>query len=315
MKDIEIILIDDNSKDDSIEIISRYMEKDKRIILIENKENRKILFSKSIGALKSRGKYIIELDQDDMFINDFAFDMLYNETEINNDNIIRFEVIYGNMFHKPKLNNLGIKVKIYKQPELRFFMFKINKGLLWGNIIKADLYKKVIYNLWPIIINYQIIFQEDYLITFFLLIHTQKFKQIDKKLLFHFKNKKSASNRHKTNSEYYLSVIFIGIIYYDYYFTLSPQDLKIMINYIYFLKNDFKKIKILYPSIFNYYFGKILTNNKLLDKDKDKIKKYFDIPENCDSYKYLTINKSLILNNFPFKNAKNIPKKYNIKFK
>ena len=231
MKDIEIILVDDNSKDDSIEIISRYKDKDRRIILIENKENRKILFSKSIGALKSRGKYIIELDQDDMFINNYAFDLLYSETEINNDNITRFEVIFGKKFHRPNLNNLK-KTKIYKQPKLRFFMFKINKGLLWGNIIRADLYKKVIYNLWPFIINYQIIFQEDYLITFFLLIHTQKFEQIDEKLLFHFYHKKSASSGHKTKSEYYLSVIFVGIIYYDYYFILFPQDLQIILLFL-----------------------------------------------------------------------------------
>ena len=104
----------------------------------------------------------------------------------------------------------------------------------------------------------------------------------------------------------------MGIIYYDYYFILFPQDLQIMINYIYFLKKDFKKIKLLYPAIFNYYFGKILTNNKLSDIDKDKIKRYFEIPENCDSYKYLPFNKSFILNKLPLKNAGNKSKKYNI---
>ena len=81
MNDIEIIIVDDNSKDNSIKIIHKFMEKDKRIRLIENKTNRKILYSKSIGALNSKGKYIIELDQDDMFIREDAFDIIYNESE------------------------------------------------------------------------------------------------------------------------------------------------------------------------------------------------------------------------------------------
>ena len=69
------------------------MEEDKRIKLIENKNRRKILFSKSIGALNSKGKYIIELDQDDMFFRDDAFDIIYSESEINNLDFLSFEFI------------------------------------------------------------------------------------------------------------------------------------------------------------------------------------------------------------------------------
>ena len=77
-KDIEIILVDDNSSDDSVKIIQGFMKKDKRIKLIENKENRRILFCKSIGALNSKGKYIIEVDQDDMIFRNDALAILYN---------------------------------------------------------------------------------------------------------------------------------------------------------------------------------------------------------------------------------------------
>ena len=56
MKDIEIILIDDCSTDNSLTIIEKYMKEDERINLIKNIENRKILYSKSIAALNSHGK-------------------------------------------------------------------------------------------------------------------------------------------------------------------------------------------------------------------------------------------------------------------
>ena len=62
MKDIEIILIDDFSTDNTLIIIEEYMENDKRIRLIKNNRNKKILYSKSIGALNSIGEYIIQLD-------------------------------------------------------------------------------------------------------------------------------------------------------------------------------------------------------------------------------------------------------------
>ena len=57
MKDIEIILIDDCSTDNSLTIIEMYMKEDERIRLIKNIENRKILYSKSFSALNSKGKY------------------------------------------------------------------------------------------------------------------------------------------------------------------------------------------------------------------------------------------------------------------
>ena len=57
MKDIEIILIDDASRDESFKLMNTYKIEDQRIRLIKNPDNRKILYSKSIAALNSNGKY------------------------------------------------------------------------------------------------------------------------------------------------------------------------------------------------------------------------------------------------------------------
>ena len=95
MKDIEIIIIDDNSNDDSIEIIRNYMKNDKRIKLIKNNENRRILFCKSIGALNSKGKYIIEIDQDDLLIKENAFDIIYKESIKYQLDLLHFHYIAG----------------------------------------------------------------------------------------------------------------------------------------------------------------------------------------------------------------------------
>ena len=247
-KDIEIIMVDDNSNDDSLKIIRNYIQKDKRIKLIENKENRRILFSKSLAALNSRGKYIIEIDQDDMFTRDDVFDILYYESEKYELDILHFNFTFGkSSFDKTKLDNYLEKENIDIQPKLKFYQFKENLYLLWGNLIKTDLYKKVIYNLWPIIINYKIIFQEDFLITFFILIYAQKSKHLNNIFYYYFVNLNQASKGHQNNPQFLTSVVFVGIIFYDYYIKSNPQDFQIIINYIDLNKHHFKKIQILYP--------------------------------------------------------------------
>ena len=259
MKDIEIIIIDDHSTDNSIDLI-------------------------------------IELDQDDMFIRNDAFNILYKIGENENLDLLHFNFIAGkNVFHLPFIFNSRKRFYIQKQPELKNSLFTKNSNLLWGYLIKTNLYKKVIYNLWPIIINYKIIFQEDFLITFFMLIYAQKFLNIKYRLYFYHLHKASASNEFRSNPEYYLSVIFAGIIFYEYYLDFNFQDFQIIINYINLTINDFKMIQLLYQPLFNYFFGKILSNKQILTQDKNYIMNFFNITENCDSYKYLNKKENIIL--------------------
>ena len=298
MKSTEIIIVDDNSNDDSIKIIKNYMKKDKRIKLIKNKVNKRILFCKSIGALNSKGKYIIELDQDDMFITDAAFDIMINESEKYDSDLLSFEFISGNnAFTKiRKINNFHEnKNVILQQPDLKHTIFKTNNCLLWRHLIRANLYKKVIYHLWSIIINYKIIFQEDFLITFFLYIYAKKLLQIEKKLFFHFKNKESTSNNYENNSEYFLSILFAGNIFFDYYFDYHPNDTPIIMNYIYFLIPHLENAKKLHKSFFNYFFRKIMRNNYLTIENKIWLMKTFNITENFHYYNYVNINKTYFL--------------------
>ena len=67
--DIEILMVDDASTDDSPNIIKNLQNEDKRIKIIKNKKNRGALYSKSIGILKASGMYTMILDSDDLFSN------------------------------------------------------------------------------------------------------------------------------------------------------------------------------------------------------------------------------------------------------
>jgi cellulose synthase/poly-beta-1,6-N-acetylglucosamine synthase-like glycosyltransferase len=81
MIDIEIILINDFSTDNSSQIIKEIKKTDSRLLIINNNKNMGILYSRCIGVLKSRGAYILNLDHDDMFFDEDVFDKLYQSTE------------------------------------------------------------------------------------------------------------------------------------------------------------------------------------------------------------------------------------------
>ena len=54
-KDFELILIDDSSVDESVELIKKCQKYDKRIKLIKNKVNKGTFASRNLGILKSKG--------------------------------------------------------------------------------------------------------------------------------------------------------------------------------------------------------------------------------------------------------------------
>ena len=92
-KDVEIIMIDDCSKDNSVNLIKELMIKDPRIILYQNKENRGMLYTKTRGVLHAKGKYVMILDVDDLYTQRDAFSTLYLEAEKNNLDILGFGLI------------------------------------------------------------------------------------------------------------------------------------------------------------------------------------------------------------------------------
>ena len=143
-----------------------------------------------------------------------------------------------------------------------------------------------------------------------MLIYAQKFLYINIKLYFNWINRQSASNEFIYNPDYYLSVIFAGIIFYDYYIDFYSQDFQIIINYIYWTKKDFKIIQILYRSLFNYFFGKILIHKHISAQDKNFIMSFFNINENCDSYKYLDQKENISSNELSIEKTY-IPKEKN----
>ena len=100
---IEIILIDDNSTDESFKVCEEISKKENNIKLIKNKKNQGVGISRNIGLSLSEGKYILFLDSDDRLKKN-SLKKIYFEFEKNkNSNFIIFDHdinIDGKLFKK-----------------------------------------------------------------------------------------------------------------------------------------------------------------------------------------------------------------------
>ena len=80
---LEIILIDDCSKDESFNICQNKAQIDNRIMVLQNKENKGLSFTRNRGIIHAKGKYIYFLDSDD-YVQEDLFQSIIPFMEKNN---------------------------------------------------------------------------------------------------------------------------------------------------------------------------------------------------------------------------------------
>ena len=136
-KNIEIIVINDNSKDNTLKILNKYKYKNK-IKIINNKINRGVGYSRNIGIKKATGDYILFIDSDD-FLN--TKNDIYNMVKEIKDNDILF--FRFNYYYENKIKESKIITKEGKNTKEIFY-----------NMIKNDTFN---INSWSKLINKKII--------------------------------------------------------------------------------------------------------------------------------------------------------------
>ncbi|WP_163215115.1 glycosyltransferase family 2 protein [Bacteroides sp. 519] len=118
-KNIEIIAVNDCSKDNSLALLNKYAEADKRITVVNQDTNKGPSHARTLGLAKSTGQYISYVDADDWLpLNALAIllDKIQKEkADMVTGTIVRIADKHGLIKHNytPKMN-----VEIIEQPEL-----------------------------------------------------------------------------------------------------------------------------------------------------------------------------------------------------
>ena len=139
-KNLEIILINDGSTDESLDICYMYEKKDNRI-KVYNQENHGLSYTRNRGIELARGKYIGFVDSDDV-ISPFMYEFLYKAINEYNSKISICDFV--RFSDKPTFNesyeSISLtKIDAIKELMIETYNFATNSHILVTERFKAKL--------------------------------------------------------------------------------------------------------------------------------------------------------------------------------
>ena len=149
--DIEIILVDDGSDDNSGIICDQFASSDSRVKVI-HKKNEGVAIARLVGVQKSRGEYLSFVDADDHISPNYIFTLLSESAKDDCDIVVcQAYIDRGNSLGRDIHSALGL----YKKEELEKLLKTTylydpkvkTSGMplyLWGKLFKRDLIIKSI---------------------------------------------------------------------------------------------------------------------------------------------------------------------------
>ncbi|MFM5482327.1 glycosyltransferase family 2 protein [Aeromonas veronii] len=260
LDDVQFIIIDDGSKDNSLNIIktviARYPARQKQVILI-TRENRGVAATRAQGMKLATGDYVIHLDSDDWAETTWLA-LMYDKAISENADVVVCE----------HYRFLSDKIIHYKQ------MIKKNnidniRSLFRGNVSNANWDKLVRRNLFY---EKNIIFYdgydmgEDFLVTFLVLFFADNAVSINKPLYYYNKENESALTKDYTKKALYDLVEITNVV----------ERILIENNILKAVENDFISFKLNTMSLFIVHLPfKIETIEEVFDIYPDIHKNIF----------------------------------------
>ena len=132
LKDMEVIIVNDGSKDLSKQKIQKYLEKYPWIKYLE-KENGGLSDARNYGMPYATGKYIAFLDSDD-YVEETMYEEMYNIAEKENADMVDCDFVWE--YPNRKRKDIG---EIYKTKKE---MIEKCRVVAWNKIIKREILEK-----------------------------------------------------------------------------------------------------------------------------------------------------------------------------
>ncbi len=142
-ENLEIILIDDCSTDNSKEIIKKYALKDSRIKPFYSEVNQGVSKSRNMGLKSVSGDYVVFIDADDYIVKDMIKIMVEKAIKYNSDLIDSYHLVIYNdktfLEHKALKKDLVLGNKNNKE-------MLTKSSYITGKLIDTKLLKELLFN-------------------------------------------------------------------------------------------------------------------------------------------------------------------------
>ena len=238
-KSFELIVINDGSTDNSLEICEKFAEKDSRIVLI-SQENKGIGSVRKIGMEKAIGDYIIHVDSDDYVENNFL-EELFNQIHVTNADICLCDF---NRFSSQTTEYGSQETDLKSDTIINGILTETIFGGLWNKMVKRDLIQQN-----NLSINSNLKMYEDLNLVIEMLTKTEKISYVNKALYNYRTNEQSIT--HQRNPETIISAFItvenLSSILDSEKHKNSLNEFKLGVKRDVLLYGDFNKVKNLYP--------------------------------------------------------------------
>ena len=246
-QDFEIIVVNDCSKDKTIDIVLNKFKTDNRIKIINHIKNLGLYASRVTGILNSKGKFIILMDPDDMILNPYLLDILYYYYLEYNLDIIEYKIMKykfnsQELFDPKDKNHYHYYSKnIITQPELSNLLFFVPgtqkySGIvcktIWNKIIRREILIKTIDYIGEDYYKDFIITADDSLLNVISLQFANNFSNINISGYMYNLRESSATHGHKSKKQ--LILFFSNYLFYNKKLHKYIKDFNKNINFLFY---------------------------------------------------------------------------------
>lgn len=259
---LEILIINDGSTDNSLDICKQLLEKDERIMLFD-KKNEGVSKTRNYGISKTSGDYICFVDSDDFISDTYIHDFIKDIEKEKADFVSCTYAIISNK-HKKKQKESD-KLYIYEDISKFNLLFTKTYGFSWNKMYESKIIKEN-----SLFFNEEISMCEDLLFNYNYLIHAKKAVYREKTNYFYRITENSLSNSLKSVKWFGILDVYKILINSQY---LNNDQHNMAINkYIMSLMEARERIKFLENKHLNVHFFNLELKKYLNKKTLRKLK-------------------------------------------
>ncbi|MEZ5583920.1 MAG: glycosyltransferase family A protein, partial [Candidatus Competibacteraceae bacterium] len=213
-KNLEIIIINDNSPDNSATIIDEYVSSDTRVKQFQNNENIGLFHSRLVGADLSSGDYITFLDSDDYLAID-TYRLLQRALEKEKADIACCNIVmeyepdtrkYIHQLNSKRANIISGKqvlAEYFDQEGLSFYWHTV-----WNKLYTASCWKKA--RPYYDNIKNHLIMAEDFAYCTVLFYYAERFVSIEYEGVFYSQNENASTGLYGSIEKYIKNITDLG---------------------------------------------------------------------------------------------------------